>query len=77
MLDKEQNAGDIVSKPNKAMGKGYAINYKFDNSKPMGNSIHNSPSNELKKDFYTSFIGFENEGASPLKELWEKIVDTI
>ena len=59
------------------MGKGFEINYKFDNSKPMGNSIHNSASSELKKEFFTSYIGFENEGDQPLKQLWESIVDTI
>ena len=66
LLGGEQNAGDIVAKPNKAMGKGYEISYKFDNSKPMGASIHNSAANELKRDFFTSFIGFQNEGDSAL-----------
>ena len=43
----------------------------------MGNSIHNSASNELKKSELTSFVSFENEGTTPLKDLWEKIVDEM
>ena len=39
LLSQEQNAGEISSTPNQAFGKGLQIQYKFDNSKPMGETI--------------------------------------
>jgi hypothetical protein len=42
LLDQKQNAGEIETKPNQAFGRGLQIQYKFDNSKPMGETITNS-----------------------------------
>lgn len=79
LLESKGNAGEIQSKPNQAMGKNFPVTYKFDNSKPMGSTIHNCPEQALKKDEFMSFIEFENESndskQTPLQMVWEKIVD--
>lgn len=59
------------------MGKNFPLIYKFDNSKPMGSTIHNSAQNLLKKEELTSFITFENDASDSLAALWEKIVDEM
>ena len=58
------------------MGKNFPIAYKYDNSRPMGDTIQNSLSNKLDKDKLLHLVSFDNLEGS-LDDLWNKIVSTL
>ena len=88
LLSNSKNAGEIENKSaSNALGRGLAISYKFDNSKPMGSTIVNSISHKLNKDELLSLVKFDNEikdlkvmgdpKSQPLAILWEQICEEM
>lgn len=64
------------------MGRGHALVYKFDNSKPMGDTIHNSLSNKLNKDELLHLLRFSNQNGeasaqTALDLLWHQLVEKV
>ena len=55
------------------MGRGLKIGYKFDNSKQMGDTIHNSISNKLDKDALFHLL----KSSSSLSTLWDELLQKI
>ena len=81
LLSLDANPSDVTGNGVKSMGKGFPLVYKFDNSKPMGETISNSLSNKLFKDKFMHLITFDNtfseDGNSPLDKLWHDIVEQV
>jgi len=56
------------------MGRGFPLVYKFDNSKPMGETISNAISYSLRKNDLLHVLPFDNrfvaDEEAPLDKLW-------
>lgn len=63
------------------MGRGHPLVYKFDNSKPMGDTFHSSLSNKLMKKELLHVLRFDNlatdSNKQPLDALWNSLVEKL